>query len=93
MGRLDRAWSFEENCRDDQAFHESEVIRGKSLCRYPVEVQCRTLYREHGALAKKGLNAHRRTNLVYSINHLAQDKSIVDRAPGSLHDRPEVPFL
>ena len=34
MGPLDRAWSFEENCRDDQAFHESEIIRGKSLRRY-----------------------------------------------------------
>jgi hypothetical protein len=70
MGRLDRAWSFEENCREDQGFHESEIIGGESFRRYPVEVQCRTFHREHGTLAKEGLNAHHRKNLVYPINHV-----------------------
>ncbi len=93
MRRLDWTRRFEEYGRENQAFHEPEVIRGEGLSRDCVEVACRTFHREHGTLAKEGFNAHSLTDIVYSINHLEQDKSIVASLPGFLHDCSEVSFV
>src|ERR1700679_315270 len=91
MRRLDWAWRFEEDGREDRAFHKTKPIGSERFSRHPVEVPCGTLDGKHGALAKKGFNAHDRFALVYSINYLAQDKSIVDRVLRPLHYRSEVP--
>jgi iron complex outermembrane receptor protein len=45
------------------------------------------LYREHGTLAKEGFYAHGLSDVVYSINYLWQDKSIVVRRWGLVDDR------
>jgi hypothetical protein len=58
MGRLDRAGSFEEDGREDQAFHEAKVVGSEGFSRYPVEVPRGTLHGKHGTLTKEGLNAH-----------------------------------
>jgi len=53
----------------------------------------RSFHPEHGALAKEGFNAHHRTELVYPINYLEQDKSIVAPLFAFPHDRSEVIFV
>lgn len=86
MGRLDGAGEFEEDSRQNEAFHKAEVIGRKGFGRNRVEAQRRALDREHRTLAKKGFNAHHRPEIVYKINYLEQDKSIVVRTPKFLND-------
>jgi len=51
------------------------------------------LYREHWTLAKECFYAHSLPDVVYSINYLWQDKSIVVQRGGLVDDRLRRKFV
>ncbi len=91
LRRFNGTRRFEKDGREDEALHESEIVRSEGLRSHRVETPGRTLHRKHGTLSKESFNSHNNSkNLVYSINHLAWDKSIVAALLEFLHDRSEV---
>ncbi len=90
MGRLDGTGKFEEDGGQNEAFHKAEVIGRKGFGRNRVEAQRRALDREHRTLAKEDFNAHHRPDIVYKINYLEQDKSILVQSRELLNDGAEV---
>src|SRR5208283_4045359 len=87
QGGLNGTGGLEEDRRQQQALHESKIVCREGFGCDAVEVACRTLHREHGTLAKEGFNAHNPLDVVYAINYLWQDKSIVALLRGLLDDR------
>jgi len=85
VGWLDGTRRFKKDCREDQALHESKAVGSECLGCYTIKVPCRPLHREHGTLVQKGFNAH--MSLVYPLNYLGKNKSIVASFSEFLHDR------